>query len=163
MFDLGKQLAPGHAVAAKFIGNDHARDILKSLQQPSKEAFHSFCIPPWLNEDVEHDTVLIHRAPKIVLHSLDPDEHFIKMPLVAGTRTAAAQTAGKGLAELLAPTPDRLAGEDHASFRQKQFNVPQAEAENVIQPNGMADNLGGKAMGVVRVGRGFHAASLAGR
>jgi hypothetical protein len=33
----------------------------------------------------------------------------------------------------------------------------------MIQPNGMADNLGGKAMAVVRVGRGLHAASLAGR
>jgi hypothetical protein len=36
---------------------------LKSLQQPSKEAFGSFRIPSWLNEDVEHHTVLIHRAP----------------------------------------------------------------------------------------------------
>jgi hypothetical protein len=132
MFDLGKQLAPGRAIASKFIGNDHARDILKSLQQSSKEAFGGFRIPPWLNEDVKHDTVLIHRSPKVVLHSLDPDEHLIKMPLVAGPRTAAAQTVGKGLAELLAPAPNRLVGEDHAPFGQEQLNVPQAEAENVI-------------------------------
>jgi hypothetical protein len=33
----------------------------------------------------------------------------------------------------------------------------------VIQPNRVADNLGGKAMAVGRVGRGLHAASLAGR
>ena len=98
MFNLGKQLAPGHAIASKFIGHDHARDILKSLQQSSKEAFGGFRIPPWLNEDVKRDTVLIHRSPKIVLHSLDTDEHLVKMPLVAGPRTAAAQTVGKGLA-----------------------------------------------------------------
>jgi hypothetical protein len=63
MFNLGKQIAPGRAVASKFIGDDHARDILKSLQQSLEEAFGGVRIPPWLNEDVEHDTVLIHGAP----------------------------------------------------------------------------------------------------
>ena len=58
--------------------------------------------------------------------------NLIKVPLVAGPRTAAAQTVGKGLAELLAPAPNRLVGEDHAPFGQEQLNVPQAEAENVI-------------------------------
>ena len=95
MSNLGKQLAPDNAVASKFIGHDHARDILKSLQQPSKEALGGFCIPPWLDEDVEHDTVLIHRAPKVVLHALDPDEHLIKVPLVIGPWTAAARAVGQ--------------------------------------------------------------------
>jgi hypothetical protein len=42
---------------------------LKTLQQPSKEAFGGVGIPPKLNKDVEHDTVLIHGSPKIVLHA----------------------------------------------------------------------------------------------
>jgi hypothetical protein len=73
---------------------------------------------------------------------------------------AAAQPAGKGLAELLAPAPDRLIGGDNASFSQEQFDIPQAEAEHVIQPNGVADDLGRKAMAVNRVGRWLHAVSL---
>jgi hypothetical protein len=32
----------------------------------------------------------------------------------------------------------------------------------VVQPDSVADDLGGKTMTVVRVGRGLHAASLAG-
>ena len=161
MFNLEKELALYHAVAAQLISDDYTRHILKALQQPSKKSFGGFGIPPWLNEYVEYNAVLIHRTPKVMLHALDPDEHLIKVPLVTGPRTAAAQSAREGLAELLAPTPNRLVGEDHAPFKQKQLNIPQAEAENVIQPNGMADNLGGKAMAVVRVG--LHAASLAGR
>jgi hypothetical protein len=89
MFDFGKQLVLGHAVASQLIGDDHARDVLKALQQPSKEAFGGFAIPPWLNEDVEHDAVLIHGTPQIMLHALDPNEHFIKVPFVAGPRPAA--------------------------------------------------------------------------
>jgi hypothetical protein len=68
MFNLAKELPVCHAVASQLIGHDHARDVLKAFQQPSKEAFGCFSIPPWLNEDVEHDGILIHRAPKIMLH-----------------------------------------------------------------------------------------------
>ena len=84
MFDLGKQFALSHTVASQLIGHDHARNILKAFQQTSEETFGSFGIPPWLSEDVEHDAVLIHGAPKIVLHALDPDEHLIQVPLVTG-------------------------------------------------------------------------------
>ena len=122
VFNFWKHLALCHPVAWQLVDNNHARYILKTFQQPSEEPLRGFGVPSRLNEDVEYDTVLIHRAPKIVLHSSDPDEHLIEMPLVAGPWTAAAQTVGKGLAELLAPTPNRLVGEDHAPFRQKQLN-----------------------------------------
>jgi hypothetical protein len=43
-----------------------------------------------------------------------------------------AQAAGKRLAELLAPAPHGLIGDDDAPLSQKQLDVPQAEAEHVI-------------------------------
>jgi hypothetical protein len=49
-----------------------------------------------------------------------------------------------------------------AALGQKQFHVPEAEAEQVIQPDSVADDLRGAAMAVVRVGRRFHAANLVG-
>jgi hypothetical protein len=48
-----------------------------------------------------------------------------------------------------------------APLSQKEFNVSQAEAEHMIQPDGMADDRGGKAVAVVRAGWRVHAASLA--
>jgi hypothetical protein len=162
MFNLGKELAVCHAVAAQLISDDYTRHILKALQQPSKESFGGFGIPPWLNEYVEYNAVLIHRTPKVMLHALDPDEHLIKVPLVTGPRTAAAQSAREGLAELLAPAPDGLVRDDNATLSQKQFDISQAEAEHVIQPDSVADDLGGKAMAIVWVGWRLHAASFAG-
>src|ERR1700676_4601965 len=114
MFNLGKQLALCDAVASQFIGHDHARHILQAFQQPSKESFGCFGIPPRLNEDVEYDAVLIHGTPRIVPHALNPDEHRVPVPLVAGPRTASAQAVGKGLAEFLAPPTYRLMGDDDA-------------------------------------------------
>jgi len=162
MFNLGKQLPLSHTVASQLVSHDHARHILKAFQQAPKEAFGCLGIPPWLNEDVEHDAILIHGTPKIVLHALNPDEHLIKVPLVTGLWTTAAQAIGKALAELLAPAPNGLIGDNDATLRQQEFNISKAEAERVIQPDGMADDLSGKAMAVVRVGWALHAASLAG-
>jgi hypothetical protein len=65
MLGLRKQLALSHAVASQLIGHDHARYILKTLQQPSEESLCGFGTPAWLNEDAENDTMLIHRTPKI--------------------------------------------------------------------------------------------------
>jgi hypothetical protein len=95
------------------------------------------------------------RTPKIMLDALDPNEHLVKVPFVTGSRTAAAQAVGKACAEFLAPAPNGLIGDDHAAFGQKQFNVPEPEAEHVVQPDG-------KAMTVVWARRGLHAGSLPG-
>src|ERR1700731_2241452 len=99
MLGLRKQLALSHAVASQLIGHDYARYILKTLQQLSKESLCGCGVPAWLNEDFEHDAVLIHGAPKIVLHALDPNEHLVEVPFVPRPRTASSQTAGKALAE----------------------------------------------------------------
>ena len=80
MFDLGQELAVCHAVASQFVGHDYPRHILKTLQQQSKESFGRLCVPPWLNEDVEHDAVLIHRPPKVMLDALNPDKHLASRP-----------------------------------------------------------------------------------
>ena len=104
-----------------------------------------------LNEDVEHNAGLIHGAPKIVLHAPDPDEHLVQVPPARGPWPSAAQAAGKAPAELLAPAPNSLIGDHNATFSQEQLDIPQAEAEHMVQPDSMSDDLGGKAMAVVRL------------
>jgi hypothetical protein len=162
VFNPGKQLAVRHTVASQFVGYDHTWHILKAFQQPAKESLGRVAVSPWLNEDIEHDTVLIDRAPKIMLHSANPDEHLVEVPLISRSWTTATQAFGKVLAEFLAPAPDGLIGDNNAPLGQEELNVSQAEAEHVVQPDRMTDDLGAKAKAVVRVGRRYHAASLAG-
>jgi len=161
MFYLGKQLAPRDTVASQLISHDHAWHVLKAFQQAAKEALRGLGVPPWLNQDVKHNAVLIDGTPKIVLHALDPDEHLVHVPLVSRPWSAASQAARESLAELLAPLTNRLIGDNHATFSQQQLNIPQAEAEHVIQPDCVADDLGRKAVAIVRIGWGLHADSLA--
>ena len=126
VFNFGKQLAVCHAVTLQFVGHDHPRHILKAFQQPAKESFGRVAVSPSLNKDVEHHALLIHRAPKIVLYSADPDEDLVHVPLVSRPWSAASQAARECLTELLAPLTNRLIRDNDATFSQQQLNISQA-------------------------------------
>jgi hypothetical protein len=117
------------AIAPQLIGHEHSRHILQTLQQPLEEALRGVGIAPRLNENVEHDAILVDGTPEIVLHALDPDENFIHVPLVPGPWSAASQAAGETCTKFLAPAPYRLVGDNDAALSQYQLNIPQAEAE----------------------------------
>jgi hypothetical protein len=74
MLDTGKQLALSYAVASQIVCHDYPRHILQALQQAPEETLGGFGITPVLNKDVEHNAILIHRPPKIMLGALDSDE-----------------------------------------------------------------------------------------
>jgi hypothetical protein len=59
-----------------------------------------------------------------------------------------------------APAPDRLVGNHHTALGQHQLNIPEAEAERVVQPNGVADDFGREAVMVVRIRSAFHPATM---
>jgi hypothetical protein len=97
-----------------------------------------------------------------MLDAPDPNGHLIRMPLVTGPTTTAAQAVGKAFAKFLAPTPNSLIRDDNVPLGQQQLNISKAKSEQMAQPNGMADDLGRETVAVVRVCRGFHAGSRAG-
>jgi hypothetical protein len=78
MFNVRKELSSSYSVAPEFVHHDHPRLVLKSDGQPSEETLRRRSVTVPLNQDVEHDTVLIHGAPGIMKDTVDPDEHFIE-------------------------------------------------------------------------------------
>ena len=94
---------------------------MQSLEQSFEESLGGFGVTACLNQDIEHDTVLIDGAPEIVRLALDPDEHRIEVPFVAWFRPTAAQDIGKVLAELAAPPPNALIRNNDAPLRQQQI------------------------------------------
>ena len=74
VLNAGKQLTLSDAIAPQLVGHNHPRHILQTLQQPLEEALRGVGIAPGLNEDVEHNAILIDGAPEIMLHALDADE-----------------------------------------------------------------------------------------
>lgn len=76
-----KQLTPSDTIAAQLFVTLPL--VLQSLQQPLEEALHRLGIALGLNQDVEHNAILIDGAPEIMLYALDPDEDLAHVPLVA--------------------------------------------------------------------------------
>ena len=68
------------AVATELIRNDYARSTPTAPQQPPKESRGSKTISLWLHQNIDYSSVLIHGAPKIMLHSID-----LQKPLRRGT------------------------------------------------------------------------------
>ena len=153
MLDAREQLSLSDTIAPQLIGHDHPRFILQTLQQPFEEALRCLGIAPGLNKDIEHNSMLIDGPPEIMLDALDTDEDLIHVPLVAGSWPTPAQSVGKTRCKFLAPAPHRLVGDRNTAFRQDQLYIAQAEAEDVVQPNSVADDLGREPMTIVRIGR----------
>jgi hypothetical protein len=105
VLNLGKQVTVRHGIAFKFVSDHHSRHVLQALQQPLEEALRSAGVGSWLNENVEHHTILIDGTPQVMLDALDPDEHLVHMPFVARPGPPTAHCLCKATAKLLAPPP----------------------------------------------------------
>jgi hypothetical protein len=83
------------------------------------------------------------------------------MPLVSRSRSSPAQFVGEARAELQAPLPNALIGDGHTTLGQKKFDITEAQAEDVVEPHRVADQLCRKAVAMVRFGRLSHPAIVA--
>ena len=98
----------GNAVSVQAVGDQAPRIIPRPLQQTLEETLRCRAVPPSLHQNVQHHSVLVHRAPHIMQHASDPDEHLVEVPSVTGRGRGSAQPTGGS--ELAAPVSDALAG-----------------------------------------------------
>jgi hypothetical protein len=98
-------------IALQFVGNDHTRRVLQFLKQLAKQSFGSFFVPPALNQNVKHVSILIDRSPERVLLATNRENHLIHMPCVTTARTAATPFIGVGLTKRQTPWSNRFIGQ----------------------------------------------------
>ncbi len=92
-------------------------------QQSLEEPLCSVRIAPGLNQDIEHNAILIDRSPEIVLHALDPNKHLVHVPLVPRSWPGAAQATGESRAEFFAPASHGFVGDNDAALSQDQLHI----------------------------------------
>ena len=136
----------GSPVAAKLVGYESSRYPALTFQQFAEEALSRSTVSAALDQDVDRIAVLIHGSPQVVALTLDRDEEFIQVPGVAQTTL---QGSSVSRAEFATPLPNRLVGDNDTALSQQILDVAEAEGEPVIQPHGVADNQGWKAVAVV--------------
>jgi hypothetical protein len=84
--------------------------------------------------------------------TIDRQKDLIEMPFIARLWSTAPQLIGLGLAKFPTPLADGLIGHDDATDKEQLFDIAVTEAEPVIQPDPMADDLPGEAVVLVAVG-----------
>ena len=136
-------------VAAQLVGHEPHGFLSLTLQQSAKESPRCTPVPTGLYEDVDQVTVLIHRAPEILALTVDRHEDFVQEPRISESTLASLQLPSVVGAELPAPLANGFVGHDDSSFGQQILNIPEAHAVSVVEPDGMADDFGRKAMPMV--------------
>jgi hypothetical protein len=150
MLDAAQDVLFRCCVTRQFIGNDDPWDILTPFEELPKELLGGMLISSALDENIQHIAVLINRPPHLMELAIDFEEDFIKMPFVGGLRRASAQLLGIRLTEFPAPLTNRLVRKNYPTCSHEFFHVTIAEAEPVVEPDGVANNLGRKAIRRVR-------------
>ena len=136
-------------VGAQLVGDQSSRGTALGFQQRPKESDGCSPIPVRWHEDVQDVTVLVYCAPQILLATLDRDEHLVEMPGVSHPTAPPPQLPGVDRTEPLAPLPNRLVGDRHASLREEIFSIAEAEAESIVEPDRVADDVGWESISVI--------------
>ena len=148
--DIRHHLFLGGAIAPELVGDHHPR-LAVWLDQLGKKTLGRLLVAPFLNHDIEHVTMLIHGAPEIENLAVDLDHHLIKVPLVTHLWSIAADRVGKERAELSFPVPHRLVAGLNATIGEQFLDIAKAQAEAIIKPDGLADDLARKAVAFERI------------
>jgi hypothetical protein len=88
------------------------------------------------------------------LPSLDHHEELVEIPGVAHPPSSSAKRPCILSAEGPTPLSDRLVGDGDASLGEQIFGISKAQAEAMVEPHRVTDNLGWESVSVVIGGVG---------
>jgi len=93
--------------------------------------------------------------------ALKRDKHFVDMADVTPSSLSSFELPRVLGSEFLAPLSDGFIRDGDPTFGQEFFHFTEAEAESIVEPDGVTDNFGGKTKTAVPGCFGFHAAHSA--
>ena len=136
----------GDAVAAQLVGHETHGFLALTFQEFPKESPRGTPVPTRLHENIDHVTVLIHCSPEILALPVDRHEDLVQEPRISESTLSALQSPRVIGTELPAPLPNGFVRHDNAPFGQQILDIPEAQAVSVVEPHGVADDVGRKAM-----------------
>jgi hypothetical protein len=102
--------------------------------------------------------MVVRRAAEQLLR--DGDEDLVEVSGVAERSSPPLHSSGVGRAELSTPLSDSLVGNDDATLGKQVFDFTQTQAEAVVEPDRVADDLWRLAVAPIRRLVSVHVPSL---
>jgi hypothetical protein len=106
----------------------------------AKEDADILLVASGLDQNVEHLALIIDAAPQIHLLTGDRDKDLVEMPSSGWPRTPGAEPPRVDWTEMRYSSTDRLVGDDDPALGEEILDIPEAECEAQVQPNGVLDD-----------------------
>jgi len=132
-------------------------------QQLPEEAPCCVGVSTLLNKHIDDIAVLVDGSPRVALLPLNPNEDLVNEKGVAVGAMCAPQATDVRWSEFVAPEANGFVGDDDSAPGQQIFDVPMAQIEPVVEPDGVLDDLGRKSVPLVQGRSAFHPATVAQR
>ena len=129
------------AVGAKLVGHQHCGCEALFL---AHEFHRCGFVAPSLHKEIQNLAFVVNRAPEPELLARNRYGHLIEMPARCWPWASTPKFSGEQRPELQYPSSDRFVGDIQTTLRKEIFDVPIAERETHIEPNGVSDDRGRK-------------------
>src|SRR3954451_15434323 len=117
MLDRGHDLTLRGPVAGQLVCDHHTRHAGLPLQKLAKQTLGGLLVPPALDQNVEHEAILVDSPPEPVLLASNLHLDLVQVPFISRSGEPAADLVGEGLAELARPLPYGLMADHDAARR----------------------------------------------
>ena len=155
-----KDFSVSRRIASKLVGNELPGWLPLVFQNLAKEAFDGSPVSVACHQDIEDVVVLVHRPPQIMTLTADGDEHFVHVPDVAEPALSPPQSTSIRWSKLSAPGSNGFVGYGDAALSEQILDIAKPQSEPMVQPDGMGDDLGWKAVVSIQL---FHRSIVAHR
>ena len=144
----GKQTDRG-AVGAEFIGYNRRRREALLLQEFAHQPNCRPSVPAGLNQEIQDFALTVHGTPEIELPPSNYDDHLVQVPAFGRSWPPTLNPPRIGPTEFQDPSSNCLIRDVETTLGKQVLNVPIAQRETAIEPDGMLDDDRWKAVTTV--------------
>ena len=144
----GKQTDRG-AVGAEFIGDNRRRREALLLQEFPHQPNCRPSVPAGLNQEIQDFALTVHGTPEIELPPSNYDDHLVQVPAFGRSWPPTLNPPRIGPTEFQDPSSNCLIRDVETTLGKQVLNVPIAQRETAIEPDGMLDDDRWKAVTTV--------------
>ena len=144
----GKQTDRG-AVGAEFIGYNRRRREALLLQEFPHQPNCRPSVPAGLNQEIQDFALTVHGTPEIELPPSNYDDHLVQVPAFGRSWPPTLNPPRIGPTEFQDPSANCLIRDVETTLGKQVLNVPIAQRETAIEPDGMLDDDRWKAVTTV--------------
>ena len=144
----GKQTDRG-AVGAEFIGYNRRRREALLLQEFPHQPNCRPSVPAGLNQEIQDFALTVHGTPEIELPPSNYDDHLVQVPAFGRSWPPTLNPPRIGPTEFQDPSSNCLIRDVETTLGKQVLNVPIAQRETAIEPDGMLDDDRSKAVTTV--------------